>query len=260
MHPNVWPQSPFTENLESAFKALGSLISGIATHIARHCDALVQEVYPNGGCLSLHETLSKSRASKGRLLYYYPRSNKDASKAEATDLWCGYHNDHSTLTGLLPAEFYLPDGGPATKPPPDLSGGLCVLPSGADVPLRVCIPPDCIAFQIGESAQIATGGALRATPHFVKRPSPELSVARVTLAVFLQPNPWDILHLPPGADASHALYTGPNICPLPPRFKDGDLFGTFSTKTLAVGSGHQQLESDGDKNTIRPLPGTLKHF
>lgn len=242
MHPNVWPKSKATENLEPAFRALGELISDIALQIGRHCDALVQELFPDTKCLSLYDTLSKSRAAKGRLLYYFPRSHTGGSNDEASKLWCGYHNDHGTITGLLPAEYYVPNGGPVTNPPNDSLGGLHVLPYGADTPLRACIPSDCLAFQIGESAQIATGGILRATPHFVGLPSSDSPVARVTLAVFLQPNPWDALHFPKGADLSQALYNSPSVPPLAPRFTDGDLFGTFSAKTIAAGSVNHQLD------------------
>ena len=34
--------------------------------------------------------------------------------------------------------------------------------------IKITIPPDCIAFQIGETAQIHSGGILQATPHAVK--------------------------------------------------------------------------------------------
>lgn len=246
MHPNVWPKATATEDLEPAFMALGRLISDIALQIARHCDAVVEDLYPGRRCTSLYETLSKSRAAKGRLLYYFPRSHTGVSKSEGRELWCGCHNDHGTITGLLPAKYYVPNGGPATRPPTDSFEGLHVLPSGADVPLRAHIPSDCLAFQIGESAQIVTGGALRATPHFVALPSSDSPVARVTFAVFLQPNPWDILRLPKGVDISEAFHTSPRVPPLAPRFQDGHSFGAFSAKTLGAGNVKCQVDSTKD--------------
>jgi isopenicillin N synthase-like dioxygenase len=38
--------------------------------------------------------------------------------------------------------------------------------------IKVTIPADCIAFQIGETAQIHSGGILQATPHAVKGTPP----------------------------------------------------------------------------------------
>lgn len=53
--------------------------------------------------------------------------------------------------------------------------------------VKVSIPADCLAFQIGEAAQVASRGLLVATPHLVRGIS-STSVARNTFAVFMQPN------------------------------------------------------------------------
>lgn len=53
--------------------------------------------------------------------------------------------------------------------------------------VKVNIPPDCLAFQIGEAAQVASRGLLVATPHLVKS-SNVPKISRNTFAVFLQPN------------------------------------------------------------------------
>lgn len=237
MHHNLWPHSPSTRNLKASFKAIGKMMSEIALRLACHCDAIAQELHPNEKLVSLFDTISKSQAPKGRLLHYFPCTDEIDSKRST--FWCGYHNDHGTITGLLPAEYYMPNGGPATKPPKDQSGSLYVLPSGSKVPVRAHIPSDCVAFQIGESAQIVTGGALRATPHFVSKPVSDSPVARVTLAVFLQPNPWDILQVPKGADLSRALHSDPTVPLLTSRFNGGDSFGTFAANTVKFASVDQ---------------------
>ncbi len=51
--------------------------------------------------------------------------------------------------------------------------------------IKVSIPEDCIAFQIGEAAQIASNGKLVATPHLVRGVCQE-HLARNTFAVFMQ--------------------------------------------------------------------------
>ncbi|KAJ1531124.1 hypothetical protein HK405_001719, partial [Cladochytrium tenue] len=50
------------------------------------------------------------------------------------------------------------------------------------------IPREALAFQLGEAAQVASGGLLEATPHLVRAASSAASVARNTFAVFLQPD------------------------------------------------------------------------
>lgn len=76
--------------------------------------------------------------------------------------------------------------------------------SEAFVPVRIHIPPYCVAVQVGEAAQIISGGRLVATPHCVARPAMPVVAAsaadahrqtvlrqlsRQMFVVFLQP-PW----------------------------------------------------------------------
>jgi isopenicillin N synthase-like dioxygenase len=56
-----------------------------------------------------------------------------------------------------------------------------------DTLIKVNIPQDCLAFQIGEAAQVASRSLLIATPHLVRGAHVE-NVSRNTFAVFLQPN------------------------------------------------------------------------
>lgn len=55
---------------------------------------------------------------------------------------------------------------------------------------RIAIPAQMMAFQLGESTQIHTGGYLEATPHCVVR-SDEIAgknVSRCTFPLFMEPN------------------------------------------------------------------------
>ncbi|KAG6545791.1 hypothetical protein Mapa_012752 [Marchantia paleacea] len=62
--------------------------------------------------------------------------------------------------------------------------GLIIMHQG--VARYVNIPPDCLVVQVGEAAQILSGGSLAATAHYVCRP-PQADVSRETFVVFLQP-------------------------------------------------------------------------
>ena len=86
---------------------------------------------------------------------------------------------------------------------------------------RVVIPPDHIAFQLGEAFQILSGGLLQATPHCVVAPRAEYqkNLYRNTMALFLQPK-WDkMLTCPSECDVS-----GLGI----KAFTPGMTFGEFS--------------------------------
>ena len=71
------------------------------------------------------------------------------------------------------------------------------------------IPPNMIAFQLGESTQIHTGGYLEATPHCVIR-SEEIAgkkVGRNTFALFLEPDSLEVMKTPEGSDPKKVLAT-----------------------------------------------------
>lgn len=86
-------------------------------------------------------------------------------------------------------------GHPTVIPPPSPSSGLYIRSRGG-VLTKVSIPVDCLAFQIGEALQLATGGKLRATPHCVRVGSsgPDaINISRETFALFMGPNPDQLL-------------------------------------------------------------------
>jgi isopenicillin N synthase-like dioxygenase len=78
---------------------------------------------------------------------------------------CGWHNDHGSLTGLASAMYLDSDGKEVQDTDP--TSGLYVLSRGGEL-VRVAMPSDVLAFQIGETAQIHSGGLLQATPHAVR--------------------------------------------------------------------------------------------
>ena len=75
---------------------------------------------------------------------------------------------------------------------------------------RVKLDRDAIAFQVGEALQVASGGALRATPHCVVAPSTAEAqrLTRCTFALFMQPK-WDeAMACPGGVDAGEVGVEG----------------------------------------------------
>ena len=151
------------------------------------------------------------------------------STTEEQDDWCATHLDHGCLTGLTSAMFVNEDGHENTvtpdnsKPkstgisstssplpdlpelpsPPDPAAGLYIHARDGTV-TKVSIPRDCLAFQTGEALEVITKGKFRAVPHFVRGISAganasnidtmeRSSVARNTLAIFTQPNLWEMV-------------------------------------------------------------------
>lgn len=202
--PNVWPApEDGLPELEPAFKALARLIVSCGGLVAAAADRMVaaelQGYEPRD---LLERTVAESPVHKARLLYYFPRGEEDAGAVDAASSWCGWHNDHGSLTGLA-APMYMDDATGDEVPCPDEEAGLFVRTRQGQV-VRVVHPEGALAFQIGETAQIHTGGVLQATPHAVGATATP-GVSRATLAVFMQPHFDSAMAPPAGSDESRLL-------------------------------------------------------
>lgn len=241
MCPNIWPTHASCAHLEPCFKKLGRYINQVGLLVARRCDDYVQLKLGHGVNFSrMQHSLQHSVSAKARLLNYFPYQDPMPPYADNDErLWCGYHNDHGTLTGLTAGQFYNISNMTPHSNAPDSVAGLYVC--RAHKPEKVVIPQDCIAFQIGESAQVVSGGVLRATPHAVRMPRCTNDVARITFVVFLQPNPWEKMTLPSGCedlDVEDAIRTTDRVPNLSERYQVGDTFAEFAAKTAKKYTAH----------------------
>ncbi|KAL2915888.1 hypothetical protein HK105_204589 [Polyrhizophydium stewartii] len=193
--PNVWPKE--LPELREAFMELGQLIVDVGKLVAAHCDKYLVANFPDIPANFMERAIAESDTIKARLLHYFPISKEDATpKPDGSnmDSWCGLHVDHSMLTGLTSAMYVDESNGEikdADKSNPDVAAalepaGLYIQSRGSEF-VQVKIPADCLAFQIGEAAQVGSRGLLVATPHLV-RGAAYPNLARNTFAVFMQPN------------------------------------------------------------------------
>ncbi|KAJ3416109.1 hypothetical protein HDV05_003078 [Chytridiales sp. JEL 0842] len=193
--PNVWPKEHLPD-LQPAFMDLGGFITSVGLKLAAHCDKYVKNHHPDLPAHLIESSIKESITHKARLLHYFPMSDKEAKDAAEgkEGSWCGLHLDHSVLTGLCSAMFLdendesmteLDSSNPKYQAAVKESG--LYIKSRGDEFVKVSIPKDCLAFQLGEATQLASRGLLVATPHLVRGGSAP-NVARNTFAVFLQPN------------------------------------------------------------------------
>jgi|EP01046_Picozoa_sp_COSAG06_P069734 isopenicillin N synthase-like dioxygenase len=129
---------------------------------------------------------------------------------------------------------------------PDPTSGLYVMSRGAGERVRVILPPGTanLAFQVGETSQIHTGGVLQATPHAVRGPRPSIAaargVSRETMAVFMEPEHSGEMQLPTGktvedVQSGIAIRHLPrSVSSLASRWKVGQNFGDFSEATFST--------------------------
>ena len=112
LHPNIWPTEDLPD-LEQAFKDLGQLIVSVGLLIGKQCDRYIKDLSPTYETSRLERIISTSRCCKGRLLHYFAMDSEQIDATNSPDnfsSWCGWHNDHSSLTGLVSAQFMDRDG------------------------------------------------------------------------------------------------------------------------------------------------------
>lgn len=212
---NVWPQESVLPGFETIFEQLCHLIVDTAALVARSCDrygVAKLEGYKDG---TLEHIVRTSVCTKARLLHYFPPppSKDDEVLADSAtsfdDDWCATHHDLGALTGLT-CQMFVDEAAHPPHARPDSSGLLPPLPELEKHPdpnaglwikdrsgrkTLVHIPRDCLAFQTGEALQLITHGKFKAVPHFVRGAQPDKAgrIARNTLAVFTQPNLWEMV-------------------------------------------------------------------
>lgn len=208
--PNVWPEDDVMPGFEEVFERLCRLIVDVAALVARSCDRFGKAKlngYQDG---TLENIVRTSVSTKARLLHYFPPpelAQTEAAPPTLDDDWCATHHDLGALTGLTGQMFvdesqHLPhrhnDGSfphlPELDAHPDAQAGLWIK-DRAGRTTQVHIPRDCLGFQTGEALELITRGSFKAVPHFVRgaRPGKGGKVARNTLAVFTQPNLWEMV-------------------------------------------------------------------
>ncbi|KAJ8607978.1 hypothetical protein CTAYLR_008240 [Chrysophaeum taylorii] len=220
----AWPDADLNANFSGAFKHLSRALYDLSYHVLRRCDYVVDDQlnvkkrwwwwWRRRRIPLAAITHKRSRLHVSRLLHYYP---------SATGSWCGWHNDNSVVTALVPAMFYDDDDDGrelrGDEVPPD--AGLEVFANGEPVKVKL-ERDDVVFFQIGEAAQVLSGGALVATPHRVVAgtASTHRNISRESFAIFVEPN-WDEkLKPPPGRslpDVYAAAHADALIPPLPTR-------------------------------------------
>lgn len=111
---------------------------------------------------------------------------------------------------------------------PTKESGLFIIKADTKEIVRVSIPRNALAFQIGQTLQIISGGILLATKHAVMGVPPSHPAARTssrsTFAVFLEPN-WDA---PMTTPAGREDLTGVK------QFRPNTTFGQFSKDTTSL--------------------------
>ena len=199
--------------LGSIFRQLGKEMIDLGLIVARVCDLAIKGA-------KLENAILRASTAKGRLIHYHSLAEKqvlrrskagkqkkkqDSKKSPPLpscsgsdeDLWQQWHFDYGIFTILTIPMFlrnsYMDIGSMGTCALNHFSPhiGLKIWNTGNRKLEFICAPDDCLLVQVGEAAEILTGGKLRAIAHCVCRPLERDDVSRETFVVFLQPS-WDM--------------------------------------------------------------------
>jgi len=219
---NIWPTEKLPQ-LKEAGKQMGRLMKDVVTLLAKHIDVFVQKQCPGYPVGLMGSEMENTEKVKGRLLYYFPLDySTEHGEEEQTngkgiktsdnfnDSWIGWHNDSGFFTALAGDMFLDHETGiPLPKNDIDPNAGLYIMDRGGGK-IKVDIPDDCMAVQMGECLQIITGGKVIATPHCVRSANPssmgkERKVARISFPCFIDTIPSFPLKVPSGCIREHVL-------------------------------------------------------
>lgn len=229
---NIWPQEELGPEFETDIKSCARKMIDVAVLIAKHCDAYLSKNLENPPH-SIEKILKESKHPAARLLHYFALKQDKEAMSSIEDGWCGWHNDHGTITALLPAMFQEASTGKEMANPEPDSAGLYIKTRSGNV-VKAKPPAGALLLQIGECAQVHSGGLLKATPHMVRSVSCK-GVARSTLAVFTEPGHSYPMSIPKQQDVDYALkceHLPVGVPELKTRWHEGINFGDFGTNTV----------------------------
>lgn len=270
---NVWPdEDKLPGGFEEKAKKLGRIMHGAVVALAGKIDAFASMRAAEGGMTYppnlLRDAMRGTEKAKGRLLYYFPldgdtqKEDDTTSTPPAEDSWIGWHNDSGFLTALAGDMYVEHDTGRRLDPVSEVDGeaGLYAVDRNGGT-VKVTVPDDCVAVQIGECTQIVTGGAVVATPHCVRgarggvgrsSSSSPPRVARISCPCFIDTPPSFPLRSPGGRGGrERVLSVGlgtDRVPPLEGRWtEDGMAFGDFLARTFETYYDWNNKDDDGEE-------------
>lgn len=238
---NIWPTEDCPE-MEPAFKVMGQLNLEISELVNKQLDNYLDNVTKGKHPKDFFQKHAGG-FFKSRLLHYFPITTQEPCNNSATactqqsnddiDNFCGWHLDHGALTVLL-SPLYLDSNGNKVAPPSE--GGLFIK-NATGTNVKVTIPEDCLAVQLGELGQLYSGGIFRATPHCVSAKAGE-NISREQLAMFSDVHPEFEISVPDYGNSYEEVVTCPflpsGVPPLKGRLEGANTYKEFANNTYAA--------------------------
>ena len=161
---NIWPGEDDAPGFEKSYKILGQLMCETMFKLIKYIDVYLNKITDKKHEINkFYNLVTKSKSYKSRYLYYYPPPPNDNDNDNDS---CAWHSDHGFLTSLCQPKYF------NAKMPDDIidsnniESGLEIIDTQNNL-IKINIPENHLAIQIGETLQILSNGFLKATPHHV---------------------------------------------------------------------------------------------
>ena len=186
------------QGIQDTVHSLSLVLYDVISKVCKSCDNALGLTSSEK---SLSSVLARSESAKARMIYYHALDNDDVErmeKAKHKDLpgekedsgldistignWQAWHYDYGLFTALISPQLFEDESEVEEEEERGVEeidteninrGGLLVLSRENDKTkiVRIRIPRDSVAIQVGEAASILTGGRLKACLHCVTRPN-----------------------------------------------------------------------------------------
>mmetsp|Transcript_103253 Transcript_103253/g.301179 ORF Transcript_103253/g.301179 Transcript_103253/m.301179 type:complete len:565 (+) Transcript_103253:66-1760(+) len=200
-NPNRFPSEDDIPGFKEEARKTAQFMESVGQPLARWLDRWLEERVPGykQGLVESAVRLEPSSNHKCAVFCFHPFEDMlqfSASKG----MWAAPSVDIAMLTGTVPGVFLDKHGELADRP--DVQTGIYIsdrtgLSHKIEVPNGI---GEVLLFWVGESLEIVSGGALRATPNYVKGPAlpdPD-GVSFVWFVMFMQPHAHEELPTPSG--------------------------------------------------------------
>jgi len=214
---NIWPQKEIPE-LKIAFKNLGITMLQVSFWILIQCDKYLHKITDGVHKENtIYHIISNSQIYKGKLIHSNSVVNKKNKKNNGDNLHINYE---SLICHVSPMFLSKKD---------DIINNTdnyhMYIKSKKGEKIKIKIPNNCLALQIGETLQILSGGYLKAKPHYLRLcQKPQISMEQ--FSVYVDCFPEQPLEFPQYTKADN-IGEG-----LKSRIKDCTIFHDFMKKTL----------------------------
>lgn len=214
---NKWPA--WQPEYKESFINCGKVMRDVSLRLSPHIDLYLNSL---GYKSIFYDAIKKNDLiCKGRFLGYFHQDGVDYTKEN----WATAHRDYSVMTALTEPLIIDEDTQQEVKLE---HSGLVITAQNQDHMIER-LEPDTMLVQLGEVAEIISGGLLTGTPHQVKHFEGSKRLFRGQFVLFMDPLPNTVLE--PVRCPPQFVESSKELLPIAYRWQPGQTFGNYYANT-----------------------------